>query len=96
MIIMCPTDTLFFNIYIMLITNHINKKYKLDPTRSQKYRINEDVAKSNKVLKSIESLEIDPLEIEKIKKVIGELKKYLVIQLVILVLLQKCCIICLS
>ena len=32
---MCPLDTLFFNIYIMLITNHINKKYKLILTRSQ-------------------------------------------------------------
>ena len=42
------------------------------------YRINEDVAKSNKVLKEIESLNIDPLEIEKLKKVIEELKEYLV------------------
>ena len=33
---MCPLDTLLFNIYIMLITNHINKKYKLDPTKTQK------------------------------------------------------------
>lgn len=42
------------------------------------YRINEDVAKSNKVLKEIESLNIDSLEIEKLKKVIEELKEYLV------------------
>jgi hypothetical protein len=44
------------------------------------YRINEDVAKSNKVLKEIDSLRINQDEIDKVKNVIDNLKEYLVKQ----------------
>lgn len=40
--------------------------------------INEDVNKSNKIVKEIESTNIDPLEIIKIKEVVRRLKEYLV------------------
>jgi hypothetical protein len=36
------------------------------------YRINEDVAKSNKVLKEIDSLRIFPDEIDKLKRVVNK------------------------
>jgi len=42
------------------------------------YRINEDVAKSNKIVKEIDSLRIFSDEIDKIKRVVEELKEYLV------------------
>jgi hypothetical protein len=42
------------------------------------YRINEDVAKSKKVLKEIDSLEISSDEIDKLKRVVEKLKEYLV------------------